>query len=130
MALWLVRAGKHGEDENTAIDKGLAIIGWVEMPDVSNIQSYEDMKQRHSEIYPDMSPKAIMNNAAQLWAFTKRIKKDDFVVLPLKTSPSFLVSDKPNKISFKNQYVKVPKAYAPNRAKLVDFAILLLLKRH
>ena len=45
-------------------------------------------------------------------------------------SPSFLVSDKPNTISFKNQYVKVPKAYAPNRAKLVDFAILLLLKRH
>ncbi len=91
MALWLVRAGKHGEDENTAIDKGLAIIGWVEMPDVSNIQSYEDMKQRHSEIYPDMSPKAIMNNAAQLWAFAKRIKKDDFVVLPLKTRSSIAI---------------------------------------
>ena len=26
MALWLIRAGKHGEDENTALDKGLAII--------------------------------------------------------------------------------------------------------
>jgi restriction system protein len=85
MSLWLVRAGKHGEDENTALDKGIAIIGWIEMTDVSNIQCYEDMKQKYSEVYPDISSKAVMNKAAQLWAFLKRIQKDDFVVLPLKT---------------------------------------------
>lgn len=85
MALWLVRAGKHGEDENKALEKSLVIIGWQEMPDVGNIQSYGDMKKKHSEVYPDMSPKAIMNNAAQLWAFAKRINKGDLVVLPLKT---------------------------------------------
>jgi len=85
MALWLVRAGKHGEDENTALEKGLAIIGWLEMPDVSGVKSFEEMKQKHFETYTEMSPKAAINNAAQLWAFTKRIQKNDLVVLPLKT---------------------------------------------
>lgn len=28
MALWLVRAGKHGERENLALEKGLALPGW------------------------------------------------------------------------------------------------------
>ena len=91
MALWLIRAGKHGEDENTALDKGLAIIGWLEMPDVSNVQSYEEMKRKHSEVYPDMSPNAVANNAAQLWAFAKRIEKDDLVVLPLKTRSAIAI---------------------------------------
>lgn len=85
MALWLIRAGKHGEDENTALEKGLAIIGWHEMPNVSNVASYEEMKLKYSEVSADMSPKAIMNNAAQLWAFAKKIEKNDLVVLPLKT---------------------------------------------
>ena len=91
MALWLVRAGKHGEDESAALSKGLAIIGWREMPDVSKVGSYEDMKQKHAEIYPRMSPKAVSNNAAQLWAFVGRIKKSDLVVLPLKTRPEVAI---------------------------------------
>ncbi|SMC27957.1 restriction system protein [Desulfacinum hydrothermale DSM 13146] len=93
MALWLIRAGKHGEDENEALDKGLAIIGWHEMPDVSNILSYEEMKQKHSEIYPNMPAKAVMNNAAQLWAFAKKIEKGDLVVLPLKTRSTIAIGE-------------------------------------
>lgn len=85
MALWLVRAGRHGEDENIALEKGLVIIGWHEMPNLSKVQSFEEMQQKFAEIYPDKSPNAILNNAAQLWAFTKRINKGDLVVLPLKT---------------------------------------------
>ncbi len=93
MALWLIRAGKHGEDETTALNKGMAIIGWREMPDLSYIQSYDEMKQKYSEVYPDMSPKAVMNNAAQLWAFSKKIKKGDLVVLPLKTRSAIAIGE-------------------------------------
>ncbi len=28
MAIWLARAGKHGEDETIAREKGMVIIGW------------------------------------------------------------------------------------------------------
>jgi len=89
MAVWLVRAGKHGEDEANALSKGLAIVGWLEMPDVSKVSSYEEMKQKHIEVYPQMPPKAVMNHAGQLWAFVNRIKIGDTVVLPLK-SRSFI----------------------------------------
>jgi len=91
MALWLIRAGKHGEDETAALDRGLAIIGWHEVPDLSSVQSYEEMKRRCSEVYPDMSPKAVMNNAAQLWSFAKRIEKGDLVALPLKTRSTIAI---------------------------------------
>lgn len=85
MAVWLIRAGKHGEDEDAALEKSLAIIGWKEMPDVSGVKTYEEMKERHGKVYPDMAPRAVQNNAAQLWAFSHRVKVGDLVVLPLKT---------------------------------------------
>ncbi|ABW66635.1 conserved hypothetical protein [Desulfosudis oleivorans Hxd3] len=43
------------------------------------------MKRKHAEVYPDMSPSAVNNHAAQAWAFSQRIDKGDLVVLPLKT---------------------------------------------
>ncbi len=85
MSLWQVRAGRYGEDESTALDKGLAIIGWIDMPDIAGIKSFEEMKAKHTEVYPDKSLKANINNAAQLWAFVSKIQKGDLIVLPLKT---------------------------------------------
>jgi restriction system protein len=93
MPVWLTRAGKHGEDEETALEKGIAIIGWQEIPDCSSIPTYEEMKQKHSEIYPDLSPRGIINNAAQLWSFTKRIKKGDIAVLPSKVRSTVAIGE-------------------------------------
>lgn len=102
MALWLVRAGKHGEDENTAIEESLAIVGWLEMPDVSTVQNFEEMKKRHTEVYPDMSPKAIMNHAAQLWSFVKRIERGDLIVLPLKARASIAIGKVAGDYQYRN----------------------------
>jgi len=85
MSVWLIRAGKHGEDEDLAMETGYAIIGWKEMPDVAGVMTYEAMKKKHGEVYPDMSPRAVQNSAAQLWAFSHRIKPGDLAVLPMKT---------------------------------------------
>ncbi len=85
MAVWLIRAGKYGQDEAAALEKGVAIIGWQEMPNVSNVQSYEEMKEKHQEFFPDNKAKTNINNAAQLWAFLNKIQKGDIAVLPLKT---------------------------------------------
>lgn len=91
MAVWLIRAGKHGEDEAVALDKGLAIIGWREMPGVSGVSSYEEMKAKQAEHYPNASPKNVINNAAQIWAFAHRIEKGDIAVLPLKTRSAIAI---------------------------------------
>ncbi len=93
MALWLVRAGRYGEDENAAIEKGMVIIGWREVPGTIDVQNYEEMKEKLSEIYPENSSKAIMNFAAQFWAFISRIQKGDYVALPLKTRSMIAIGE-------------------------------------
>lgn len=85
MAVWLVRAGKFGEDESLALEKGWAVIGWQDVPDVTPVKDYQEMKSLLAEYYPDMSRNAISNNASQLWSFRTRIQAGDIVVLPLKT---------------------------------------------
>ena len=42
MALWVVRTGKYGERENFALEKGVVVIGWDEMPDLSSIKSFDE----------------------------------------------------------------------------------------
>ena len=37
MAFWVVRAGKHGENEDYAVDNSIAVLGWHEIGDISDI---------------------------------------------------------------------------------------------
>jgi restriction system protein len=35
MSLWMVRAGRYGEQENTVIENNVVAIGWNELSDLS-----------------------------------------------------------------------------------------------
>jgi restriction system protein len=85
MALWLVRAGKHGERENLALEKGAAIIGWEDVPDLSGIADRGALEKLLIEVYPDEKPKRLSNWESQLWPIVNAIQPGDLVVLPLKT---------------------------------------------
>ncbi|MDF3129456.1 restriction endonuclease [Kiritimatiellaeota bacterium B1221] len=84
MSVWLTRAGKYGEDEEKALDKGLAIIGWTEVPDLSGVDSYDAMKKLVATHFSDAGEKTVQHMAAQLWAFSNRVKIGDVIVLPSK----------------------------------------------
>lgn len=85
MSLWLVRAGARGEQENLALEKGLAVIGWDELPDLSHIQSRDELYGLLKQTYLDEKDKTLRNWLSQLWAFAKRIQNGDLVALPLKS---------------------------------------------
>ncbi len=85
MALWMVRAGRQGLHENLALEKGQIIIGWDELPDVSSIQTPEEMKNLCEEKYPNSSKAQLGMSTGQIWKFKDRIKVGDLVVLPLKS---------------------------------------------
>ena len=87
MAIWLVRAGKHGEREQLALEQNLSVIGWSDMPDLSGVNSREEMETLCKKHYPDSSQNRITNFVGQLWAFRGRIQKHDLVVLPVKSRP-------------------------------------------
>ena len=91
MSVWLVRAGKYGEAEQTALDKNVVTIGWNELPDLSAVKDREALAELYRKFHPDASIAHIANQVGQVWSFRSRIQQDDLVVLPLKTSSAIAI---------------------------------------
>lgn len=82
MSLWLVRAGKHGAEEQIAIDQNVVTIGWNEFPSFSKIKTKNDLTAVYRKEYPDVSKTKAGNEIGQIWRFVQVIKKGDLVALP------------------------------------------------
>ncbi len=91
MAVWLVRAGKHGENEQSAIENKLVTIGWNELSDLSPFQSREALTDLFVQAHPNDSKPKVSNEVGQIWAFRGRIEEGDLVVLPLKTQSAIAI---------------------------------------
>lgn len=91
MALWMVRAGRNGEQEEGALEHGVATIGWNDFPDLSSIGSRDELKELYEQHYPGEKTKQVAHAVGQLWAFISRIQRDDLVVLPLKTRSALAI---------------------------------------
>ena len=83
--VWLVRAGGHGEDEETALNAGLAIVGFRDAPDLNRFDSAEAIARALRERDATAPPMRSTNRSRQLWAFKSGIQLGDTVVLPCKT---------------------------------------------
>ena len=92
MAVWLVRAGSRGQRQDWALDKGQAVIGWNEMGNLSQFETRDALLTGLREAYPEAQPARLYNFRGQLWAFAKRIKIGDLVVLPLKGQDVIAIS--------------------------------------
>ena len=46
MTLWMVRAGRYGEQEDVALKEDLVVIGWNELPDLSNIKTKDSKRSK------------------------------------------------------------------------------------
>lgn len=85
MTLWLVRAGKHGEREDFALDNNVVVIGWGELNrDLSSLKTRQELADLLQNTYPEQKPKTLSNWESQIWPFIREIKKGDLVALPLK----------------------------------------------
>jgi len=93
MAVWLVRAGAHGEREDFVLSHGIASIGWENLPDVSHIDTIEALRDLYRRTYPDEKPASVANYVGQLWTFLRRIQKGDLVILPLKTRAAIAIGE-------------------------------------
>ena len=56
MAVWLVRAGKYGEQEQAALDHDVATIGWDGLPDLDPVADKEALEHLYQQRYPNESP--------------------------------------------------------------------------
>ena len=85
MAFWLVKAGRHGDQEQAALEHNVVTIAWNDLPDLSNIKDRETLRELYSKVLPQEKPAAASNRIGQVWIFLKEIKKGDLVALPLKS---------------------------------------------
>lgn len=87
MGAWLIRAGRHGQDEALALERGLALIGFYEVPDLRGAASHSDVRAIVEATYPDSTVAKVSNFTGQLYSFGFRMKQGDIVALPLKSQP-------------------------------------------
>jgi len=85
MNIWLIRAGRHGEREDFALENGVAVIGWGDLQSLRAVKSRDELKDRLRDVYPNITKGRLNNHAGQIWAFRDTVEKGDYVVLPLKT---------------------------------------------
>jgi restriction system protein len=93
MAVWLIRAGSHGEYELKFIQENRVYVTWDNLGvDLAKLRERAELTEVMAKLYPDTKPKAIANWVSQVWPFAHEIKKSDVVVLPLKTQPAIQIA--------------------------------------
>lgn len=93
MTFWLVRADKHGEQEDGVLENNVVAIGWNDLPDLSNITTKEELEKLYSETYGPQKKMHISNVVGQIWSFLKKINKGDLVALPLKRKSGIAIGE-------------------------------------
>lgn len=94
MAIWLVRAGSHGENEQKFITEKRVYVTWDGF--ATNVASLPDrpaLLQKLAEAYPDSKPNTVRNWAGQIWPFAHEMQQGDLVILPLKSQPVIYVGE-------------------------------------
>ncbi|MBM4040851.1 MAG: restriction endonuclease [Planctomycetes bacterium] len=95
MALWLVRAGAHGEFEQKFLNSGRIYLTWegLENENLSQAKDWLGVKAIVKKTYPDRTERIAGNWAGQIWAFAVAMKLGDWAVLPLKLKPAIAVAE-------------------------------------
>lgn len=94
MAVWLVRAGKHGEYEQKFIDEKRIYLTWDTFDvDVSKLPDRAALTVEMESHYPDVKPKTITNWTSQVWRFSRDLAVGDMVFVPLKTQPAIQIGE-------------------------------------
>jgi restriction system protein len=87
---WVVRGGRHGEDESLNLQEGRASIGWREIGDLTELTTREAVRQRVDEAFPGDHPGRQAIFAGQMWAFRDSIREGDLILMPLKSQPGHI----------------------------------------
>jgi restriction system protein len=90
--LWLVRLGRHGEQEVHAVANKELILGFP-TGDLSAAKDREAVLEALGHTLPNTKPNALRNFAAQLNQFCNTMKIGDLVIVPFKTKRQIAVGE-------------------------------------
>ena len=94
MAVWLVRAGSHGEYQEKFIQEARVYLTWRDLSvDLSKLADKEGLSETLVDVNPDAKPKRIINWVSQVWPFAHEMQKGDLVILPLKAQRAIQIGE-------------------------------------
>lgn len=94
MAIWLIRAGAHGEYEQKFIQENRVYVTWDRLDvNLAKLAQRSDLTAAMNDRYRDSKSKAIQNWVSQVWPFAHDIKPGDWLVLPLKSQPAIYIGE-------------------------------------
>jgi restriction system protein len=94
MAVWLVRAGGHGEYQDKFLSEKRVYVTWDNLDvDLTSLPDRDALIAALEQRYPASKPKALINNASQIWPFAHEMQKGDWVVLPLKAQRAIQIGE-------------------------------------
>jgi restriction system protein len=93
MALWLVRAGAHGEYEKKFLEENRIYLTWHGLPhNLAVLKNRGQLRALLEKTYTDAPKGRISNFVGQIWAFSHGIAQSDWIVLPSKQKPAIHVA--------------------------------------
>jgi restriction system protein len=94
MAMWLVRAGSHGEYESKFIQESRVYVTWDRLDiNLATLSQKSQLVEAMTERYPNAKQKAVTNWASQVWPFAHEMKTGDLVVVPMKSQPAVYIGE-------------------------------------
>jgi restriction system protein len=92
MAVWLVRAGSHGEYERKFLDDKRIYVCWDELnKNLGDMTQRQELIETLAAIHPQGKLNTLRNWASQIWPFAHSMVPGDLVVLPSKVQPAIYV---------------------------------------
>lgn len=110
MTLWLVRAGKKGEQEALTLRENVVVIGWPQLPDLAKVQDREELRTLMRAMTPGAKEARISNEVGQVWSFLRRFRtrqngsEGDLVILPLKTRAAVAVGEVVGEYAYREDF--------------------------
>lgn len=101
MKLWFLKAAGTFEDEEIILKESVITIGWAEFPNLSHVKNEEQVKKIMLEKYPGMQEVRGCAWAGEICSFITKIKKGDFVAVPLKSKNEVLIGKVTGNYDFK-----------------------------
>ena len=86
-AVWRVHGGGAGEYETEALDLGVALLGFQEIPDLTTATAPAGVATAVQAALPRAKRGQVRSLTGQLTSFTLRMAVGDLVAMPLKQNP-------------------------------------------
>jgi len=107
MILWTVRAGRHGEEEQTCVDEKIITIGWDNMPDLKKFKTRDELAAEYKRNFPEESNVRAGIRVGQVWKFAHEIADGDIVALPSKFQPVIYIGKVTGDYQYDNKHAGI-----------------------